>query len=357
MSLSDVLLNADVEDLDVLTDYITDKGEGRLSLDSDVCKRLISCKQSGHYSRADRELIDKEIRAFGGNSIVNLFRGGEGIKYGELVSDVGTHLKVNFAKKAPAANIEVAILQKIFTDSVARMSEVERKQVLAELNVGELAGAGPAQLATAIGASRLAGFATYRMAVIVANGISKALLGKGLTLAANAGLTRVIALATGPIGWVITGLWTIADLASPAYRVTVPCVIQVAYMRLKASNAKLAAPTTLALPPPVVEGTSATKSAKDDHAWFEAQEAKKKLVASSAKRAAKKVVAKKATSKKTAAKKKAPKKATAKQAASKTPMKKTAAAKKVSKKSGIRANKGPALKKAAKKTIKKAGRH
>lgn len=357
MSLSNVLKNADVEDLDVLTDYITDGGEGRLALDGDVCKRLISCKQTGHYTQADRELIDKEIRAFGGNSIANLFRGGDGIKYGELVSDVGTHLKVNFAKKAPAENIEVAILQKIFTDSVARMSEVERQQVLAELNIGELSGLGPAQLATAIGASRLAGFATYRMAVIVANGISKALLGKGLTLAANAGLTRVIALATGPIGWVITGLWTIADLASPAYRVTVPCVIQVAYMRLKASNTKLAAPTTPALPSPVGEGASATKSAEDEHAWFEAQEAKTKLIASSGKRSAKNVVTKKATSKKAAAKKTVPKKATAKQTVAKTPMKKTAAAKKVSKKSAVRTNKGHVLKKAAKKTTKKAGRH
>lgn len=356
MSLSNVLKNADVEDLDVLTDYITDKGEGRLALDGDVCKRLISCKQTGHYTQADRELMEKEIRAFGGNSIANLFRGGEGIKYGELVSDVGTHLKVNFAKKAPAESIEVAILQKIFTDSVARMSEVERKQVLAELNIGELSGLGPAQLATAIGASRLAGFATYRMAVIVANGISKALLGKGLTLAANAGLTRVIALATGPIGWVITGLWTIADLASPAYRVTVPCVIQVAYMRLKASNAKLAAPTMSALPSPAVEGASATKSGEDDHAWFESQEAKKKLISPSAKRAAKKVVAKKATSKKTAAKKKAPKKAAAKQIVKKIPVKK-AAAKKVSQKGGIRTKKVPATKKAARKAVKKAGRH
>jgi len=31
-------------------------------------------------------------------------------------------------------------------------------------------------------------------------------------------------------------LWTLADLSSPAYRVTVPCVVQLAYMRQKMIN-------------------------------------------------------------------------------------------------------------------------
>jgi hypothetical protein len=42
---------------------------------------------------------------------------------------------------------------------------------------------------------------------------------------------RGINIALGPIGWAVTALWTLADLASPAYRVTVPCVVQIAYIR------------------------------------------------------------------------------------------------------------------------------
>lgn len=232
MNLSEVLYCADVEDLVVLTDYITDKGEGRLSLDGDVCKQLVRCKQIEHYSKNDRDLIGKEIRAFGGNTMINLFR-GEGVKYEELVGDVATHLKANHPKGAEVAEVEYAILQKIFTDSIVKMSEDERQQVLKELNVGDLIGLGPAQLAAVLATARLGGFGTYKMALIVANGITRALLERGLTPAINAGLTRTLSLVIGPIGWIITGLWTVADLASPAYRVTVPCVIQVAYMRLK----------------------------------------------------------------------------------------------------------------------------
>jgi uncharacterized protein YaaW (UPF0174 family) len=232
MSLFEVLHRADVEDLDVLTDYITDKGEGRLALDGDVCKRMVRCKQAGIYNESDRDLIAQEIRAFGGNTMINLFR-REGVKYEELVVDVASHLKANFPKTADVADIEYAILQKIFTDSIAKMSDDERCQVLKELNVGDLAGLGPAQLAAVLATARLAGFGTYKMALIVANGISRALLERGLTPAINAGLSRTLSLIIGPIGWIITGLWTVADMASPAYRVTVPCVIQVAYMRLK----------------------------------------------------------------------------------------------------------------------------
>lgn len=233
MSLSSVLSEADVADLDVLTDYITDNGAGRLALDGEVCRRLLHCKRQGSYSESDRDLIEKEIRAFGGNSLVNLFRGG-GIKYGELVKDVATHLKINFPKGAVAPDVELEILKKLFSDSVAKMTAEERQRVLDSLNVGELSGLGAAQMATALTAARLGGFATYKMAMIVANGIAKALLDRGLTLATNAAINRIIGIAIGPVGWVVTGLWTMADFASPAYRVTVPCVVQVAYMRLKA---------------------------------------------------------------------------------------------------------------------------
>src|SRR5260370_405622 len=85
-TFSDLLLAADVDDLAVLTDYLTDKGEGRLMLDGDVCKRLVECKRNKAFSDSDRFMIAREIRAFGGNSLVNLFRGG-GVEYSELARD------------------------------------------------------------------------------------------------------------------------------------------------------------------------------------------------------------------------------------------------------------------------------
>ncbi|MUU32146.1 hypothetical protein F7210_07185, partial [Helicobacter pylori] len=39
---------------------------------------------------------------------------------------------------------------------------------------------------------------------------------------------------TGPVGWIITGVWTAIDIAGPAYRVTIPACIVVTTLRLKA---------------------------------------------------------------------------------------------------------------------------
>jgi uncharacterized protein YaaW (UPF0174 family) len=65
----------------------------------------------------------------------------------------------------------------------------------------------------------------------------KAIFGRGLSFVAAGSLMRTMSVLTGPVGWAITGLWTAVDLGSTAYRVTIPAVIQVAYLRnQKAAN-------------------------------------------------------------------------------------------------------------------------
>ncbi|WP_339535514.1 ubiquinol-cytochrome C chaperone family protein [Pseudomonas hunanensis] len=230
-----LLAVSDVDDISALVNYLTDNGSGRLALDGDACKRLVAARDAGRYSAGDRELIAKEIRLFGGNSILNLFR-KDGVPYQEIVEDVAKHLKVNFGKD-PINVIEQEILGKILTRAFEQMSDEERKVILDELGVTNYSTTGPAAAIAAICAAKAGGFATFKIATIVANAIAKAILGKGLTFVVNGQLMRTISVAIGPIGWAITALWTAADLASPAYRVTVPCVVQLAYMRQKAMMA------------------------------------------------------------------------------------------------------------------------
>ncbi|HDR9140963.1 ubiquinol-cytochrome C chaperone family protein [Burkholderia vietnamiensis] len=251
-NLSLLLAQSDIADLDILVDYITDSGKGRISLSNDVCARLVKCKERRVYSEFDRSLIGQEIRAFGGNTLTNAYRDvrnsipfgtlldkvlpdvGTTIAYDEVVKDVASHLKVAFDKKDDLLVVEDGILRKILRDSFEKMSPEERADVLKELNVSDISMLKPAAGAAFIAAGRMGGFATYKLSLIVANAVSKALLGRGLPLAMNATLARTIGVLLGPIGWVVTGVWTLADMASPAYRVTVPCVIQLAYMRQKA---------------------------------------------------------------------------------------------------------------------------
>ena len=78
----------------------------------------------------------------------------------------------------------------------------------------------------------------YRTSTVIVNSMAQQLLGHGLRSAVVAGGTfaggRAVAALAGPVGWVIAGVWTAVDLAGPAYRVTIPCVLHIAMLRLKA---------------------------------------------------------------------------------------------------------------------------
>lgn len=229
--LMSVLEPASNEDICLLIDIITDNGKGRMSLDSEVMSSLISVKSLVPYS--SRLTIAEEIQKFGGNSLVSIFRGGKGVLYKEIVCDVASHVGANFKEKQDVAQIESSILLKIIEKSLDKMSEEEKKEFFNQFDV-RYEGVGPVAMAALIGVIRVSGFAFYKMATIVAQATAKALLGKGLTFAATGSLMRGISVFAGPVGWAITGIWTAFDLASPAYRITVPCVIQLAYMRQKA---------------------------------------------------------------------------------------------------------------------------
>jgi uncharacterized protein YaaW (UPF0174 family) len=249
--LMKLLQVSDVDDLNVLVDYVTNKGNGRLMLDSDVCKSLIACRDKKSYDWWDRFRLAEEICNFGGNTIANTYRtirhkafgtfldkvlpdSPPSLHYGEIVKDVASHMKVNFNKSDDLIVIEDGLLKKILRDAFEKMTPQERQQVLDDLGVTDFSLLGPAASVAALMAGKMAGFATFKIALIVANAVARSILGKGLSFATNRLITKSIGAVLGPVGWVVTGLWTLADLASPAYRVTVPCVVQIAYMRQKA---------------------------------------------------------------------------------------------------------------------------
>lgn len=229
--LMELLTQSSADDLSTLVDYLTDAGKGRISMATGTCSKLIAAQARGSYSSDTLSTLSAELCRFGGNSILNLFRGGEGVPYREVVRDVLEHLKGSCDKDEPVESMELKILERMAIEAWKKMDPEQRTAFQAELGLKNVAGS--AALAAVLAAIKLGGFASYQIALQVANTMSRMMLGKGLTLAANAGLTRTLAAAAGPIGWVVTGLWTAYDLASPAYRVTVPCVVHIAYMRQK----------------------------------------------------------------------------------------------------------------------------
>jgi uncharacterized protein YaaW (UPF0174 family) len=225
-----LIRKCDNDDLDPLVSYLTRRGRISSQLDlADVFKK----HNPNHKMYADE--ISAEVQKYGGNTIANIGRRGKGVSYKEIVCDVGKRLKVNFNKKREVEFIEQQILLKVLETAWEKMSEEEKRILMNEL--GDDYKSMPIPIHFPVPAIQsliqLGGFVPYKLAVIVANGIAKALLGRGLSFAANAALTRYMAVFAGPIGWAITAIWTIFDIAKPAYRVTIPCVLHIAMLRQK----------------------------------------------------------------------------------------------------------------------------
>lgn len=174
--------------------------------------------------------VAAELQTFGGNSLVNVFRGG-GVCYREILCDVCDKQKVNYNKNSSTTQIETYLLQKILDDMQAQLSEEKLKELAKEFDIeySQLKAQGLA--AIGMGIFRLGGFKSYVFTLRLINIIWRFLFGHGLKLMANATITKILSVATGPIGWAITGVWTAYDIAGPAYRVTFPAVLQVIALR------------------------------------------------------------------------------------------------------------------------------
>lgn len=226
-------------DLDTLVEILTGKDK------TNATENL--SQQSGykrHYPNHIKYVdeIMEELQRFGGNTFVNyLFRFGEGVLYKEILCDVCDNLRVNYNKNSSVERIEGELFAKILEKAIEKMDSKELEQIVKEINKNTnissaLGFSKQAALVAMQSAIKAGGFASYQLALIVANAVAKQVIGRGLTFAANVGLTRALSALAGPIGWAITGLWTGVDLAGPAYRITIPAVIEVAYLRLRQSN-------------------------------------------------------------------------------------------------------------------------
>lgn len=75
----------------------------------------------------------------------------------------------------------------------------------------------------------------------LANVVARQAIGRGMAaFATGSVLSRSLSVLTGPIGMAITAAWTAYDVAGPAYRVIVPAIIYIAYLRRK--NQQLSLP-------------------------------------------------------------------------------------------------------------------
>ncbi len=182
--------------------------------------------------RAYVEDIVADLQKFGGNTLANqVLREGRGVPYEVILENVAKRVGVAYRGRT-AHEIETEIVARIMSEAYAKMSREEQAALLRSLKIRDrrklLAPGGTEALRLAIQHS---GFAAYKASAIAANAVSQQLLGHGLSLAANAGLAKGIAVFAGPVGLAFTAFLVGHSVAGPAYRVTVPAVIHIAAVR------------------------------------------------------------------------------------------------------------------------------
>lgn len=223
------------KDLQDLVDCLIKDNDGKLRMTEELTNTALYKTESPNHAKYWRE-IAAEVQCFGANSLVTMLRGGKGVAYREVLIDVCDKANVKYDAKGDTPSIEVSLLSNILKGALDKMTEVERAEFAKIIGFANLKSFTPASIATALQVVfRAGGFKSYQLTLIIANAVSRAILGRGLALAGNAALMRTASLLAGPVGWALTGAWTVADIAGPAYRVTMPAVIQVALLRTKHS--------------------------------------------------------------------------------------------------------------------------
>ena len=217
------------DELDNLVGYLTQKGGVSSQLKS---TRVYRQWQPDHVKYVDE--ISAEIQKFGGNTVLNIARGGLGVPYREIVVKVASRLKVKTDKKDPIDQIEQQILIKVIEKSWEKMSDADKKALIEGIMPETGARDLPQEFPTALLQAAIiagGGFISYRLSLIVAGAIARISLERGIAFVAGTSMARWAATFAGAVGLGIAALWTLFDVLGPAYRVLIPCVLHIAMLR------------------------------------------------------------------------------------------------------------------------------
>lgn len=228
--LLDLLGGCSDEELRPLVGYILGpQGDFRFTSQLDLTRVF---RREG-WDRPSRYFpeIAAEIQKFGGHTLMNRLREGRGVPYREIARDVASRMGVPVRRRWTIAEVEERILSRIVSEAYERMTPEERHELFGVLGTKYQAIPRAFQARTLQKLLRRGGLSSPQIAALVANGVAKAILNQGVRMASRLAGRRATAILSGPFAWGVTTAWSLHDLAGPAYRVTVPCVLHCAYLR------------------------------------------------------------------------------------------------------------------------------
>lgn len=218
-SLTDLFSQGASSDLEVLADLLTDNGKGRVALDGGVKAIILKRRENGNLQSIP-DVLEAEIRTFGGNSLANRSR-PEGVDYNELVIDVAKKLGGQ-----PVPNDDIFALEDIvITKAIDKYApDAAKALAVGGVALSDLLGQIVQGLAVASGA------VTGVIATAGAMGLAD-VIG-----------TRAATMLFPPLSLAAAG-FALFQAVGPAFRITIPAVLQVAKIRRTRFDADFSAYT------------------------------------------------------------------------------------------------------------------
>ncbi|HWR43953.1 hypothetical protein [Sporomusa sp.] len=179
----------------------------------------------------DPDRLIRELRRSGSNDIVRLLTGHQA-HYLEIVRDVAGKLKIEWKKDDDEEKLEKAIFLKVFQQAWVKMSNEEREPVRHLL---ESQGADAEYVSKLLIEGTMVEFLptiSYLVVLNIARMVAVAAAVDTAGLAAGEAISGLVAETLfGVLGIVVGTIVFIVNLAGPAYRKTIPAVLQIAYIR------------------------------------------------------------------------------------------------------------------------------
>lgn len=176
------------------------------------------------YSNGMNKLIPDivdELQRYGGNKMLNTRP-----NYRKILEDICDQYKIKYNDFNTVEEVEGYLLRKLLLTSVDNMSEEDVQQISKDIKSKET-------LKAILSTGKLASPVILKMTTVMVYGILQKM---GINMAAaivgRFMVGRVFAFLAGPVGWVLGGVWMAYDLLGHSYKVTVPCVITIAYYRI-----------------------------------------------------------------------------------------------------------------------------
>ena len=220
-----------------LCDLLTHDEKGNLRLSESLTDKDSYIENYPYNCKAIWQDIALELQLFGGNTFANLFRHGRGPSYESIVCDVCKQLKVeSIGVHDSVEEMERALLDKVTEKMLDELTAEQLKEIMKELDIRKRTYTKQAVMAALLLTRRMNLRLYYYVMSYILRMATNMLIGRGVLVAGFGLLSRGLSVLMGPVGWILLSGWTAWDIAGPAYRVTIPAVLQVAFLRLKYSE-------------------------------------------------------------------------------------------------------------------------